>query len=154
MTSVLPYIISKTYIAIFALSPATNQRDRIPSLSINSSRRNVLAAKMMTLMMLLNIWSVIFTTGATRKPSPNLHSTTSRTLKEDKPCKSPKWTRTTTPRDPLVLIDHPHNVRIRCVILKGCRMGCSDKVSLWYVALLINTRFLFFILEYAIVKRI
>ena len=33
-------------------------------------------------------------------------------------------------------------------------MGRSDKVSLWYVALLINTRFLFFILEYAIVKRI
>ena len=31
--------------------------------------------------------------------------------------------------------------------LKGCRMGRSDKVSLWYVALLINTRFRFFILE-------
>ena len=34
--------------------------------------------------------------------------------------------------------------------LKGCRMGrsdMSDKVSLWYVALLINTRFRFFILE-------
>ena len=30
---------------------------------------------------------------------------------------------------------------------KGCRMGRSDKVSLWYVALLINTRFRFFILE-------
>ena len=30
---------------------------------------------------------------------------------------------------------------------KGCRMGCSDKVTLWYVALLINTRFRFFILE-------
>ena len=29
--------------------------------------------------------------------------------------------------------------------LKGCRMGRSDKVSLWYVALLINTRFRFFI---------
>ena len=27
--------------------------------------------------------------------------------------------------------------------LKGCRMGRSDKVSLWYVALLINTRFRF-----------
>ena len=38
--------------------------------------------------------------------------------------------------------------------LKGCRMGRSDKVSLWYVALLINTRFRFFILESAIVKRI
>ena len=38
--------------------------------------------------------------------------------------------------------------------IKGCRMGRSDKVSLWYVALLINTRFRFFILEYAIVKRI
>ena len=37
---------------------------------------------------------------------------------------------------------------------KGCRMGRSDKVSLWYVALLINTKFLFFILESAIVKRI
>ena len=31
--------------------------------------------------------------------------------------------------------------------LKGSRMGRSDKVSLWCVALLINTRFLFFILE-------
>ena len=29
---------------------------------------------------------------------------------------------------------------------KGCRMGSSDKVSLWYVVLLINTRFRFFIL--------
>ena len=26
---------------------------------------------------------------------------------------------------------------------KGCRMGRSDKVSLWYVALLMNTRFCF-----------
>ena len=34
-----------------------------------------------------------------------------------------------------------------CVSLKGCRMGRSDKVSLWYVALLINTRFRFCILE-------
>ena len=32
-------------------------------------------------------------------------------------------------------------------LIKGCRMGRSDKVSLWYVALLINTRFRFFILE-------
>ena len=39
-------------------------------------------------------------------------------------------------------------------IFKGCRMGRSDKVSLWYVSLLINTRFRFFILEKAIVKRI
>ena len=31
--------------------------------------------------------------------------------------------------------------------LKGSRMGRSDKVSLWCVALLINTRFRFFILE-------
>ena len=31
--------------------------------------------------------------------------------------------------------------------LKDGWMGCSDKVSLWYVALLINTRFRFFILE-------
>ena len=38
--------------------------------------------------------------------------------------------------------------------VKGCRMGRSDKVSLWYVSLLINTRFRFFILEQAIVKRI
>ena len=30
-------------------------------------------------------------------------------------------------------------------VLKGCRMGRSYKVSLWYVALLINTRFRFFI---------
>ena len=30
---------------------------------------------------------------------------------------------------------------------KGGRMGRSDKVSLWCVALLINTRFSFFILE-------
>ena len=37
---------------------------------------------------------------------------------------------------------------------KGGRMGRSDKVSLWYVSLLINTRFHIFILEYAIVKRI
>ena len=31
-------------------------------------------------------------------------------------------------------------------------MGRSGTVSLWYVALLINTRFRFFILEQAIVK--
>ena len=31
--------------------------------------------------------------------------------------------------------------------IKGCRMGRSDKVSLWYVSLLINTSFRFFILE-------
>ena len=31
------------------------------------------------------------------------------------------------------------------VIRKGCRMGRSDKVSLWYVSLLINTRFRFFV---------
>ena len=30
---------------------------------------------------------------------------------------------------------------------KGSRMRRSDKVTLWYVALLINTRFRFFILE-------
>ena len=33
----------------------------------------------------------------------------------------------------------------RCVI-KGCRMGRSDKVSLWCVALLINTSFHFFLI--------
>ena len=31
--------------------------------------------------------------------------------------------------------------------IKGCRMSRSDKISLWYVALLINTRYRFFILE-------
>ena len=31
--------------------------------------------------------------------------------------------------------------------IKGGRMGRSDTVSLWYVSLLINTRFRFFILE-------
>ena len=31
--------------------------------------------------------------------------------------------------------------------LKGCRMGRSDTVSLWYVSLLINTRFRFLVLE-------
>ena len=31
--------------------------------------------------------------------------------------------------------------------IKGCRMGRSDKVSFWYVSLLINTRFRLFILE-------
>ena len=31
--------------------------------------------------------------------------------------------------------------------VKGCRMGRSDKVSLWFVSSLINTRFGFFILE-------
>ena len=38
--------------------------------------------------------------------------------------------------------------------IKGGRMGRSDTVSLWCVSLLINTRFHFFILEQAIVKRI
>ena len=33
------------------------------------------------------------------------------------------------------------------VCVKGCRMCRSDTVSLWYVLLLINTRFRFFILE-------
>ena len=33
------------------------------------------------------------------------------------------------------------------VVVKGGRMGRSDKVSLWCVALLINTRFQVFILE-------
>ena len=40
---------------------------------------------------------------------------------------------------------------LKCLTLKGCRMGRSDKVSLWYVALLINTRFRYFVF---IVKRI
>ena len=29
-------------------------------------------------------------------------------------------------------------------LVKGSRMGRSDKVSLWYVSLLMNTRFRFF----------
>ena len=33
------------------------------------------------------------------------------------------------------------------VVFKGCRMGSSDTVSLWYVSLSINTRFRFFLLE-------
>ena len=33
-----------------------------------------------------------------------------------------------------------------CDRLKGWRMGRSDKVSVWYMALLINTRFRFFFL--------
>ena len=32
-------------------------------------------------------------------------------------------------------------------LIKGGRMGRSNKVSLWCVSLLINTRFRFFILE-------
>ena len=32
-------------------------------------------------------------------------------------------------------------------ITEGFRMGRSDKISLWYVSFLINTRFRFFILE-------
>ena len=31
--------------------------------------------------------------------------------------------------------------------IKGCRMGRSDKVSLWYMVLLFNTTFCVFILE-------
>ena len=31
--------------------------------------------------------------------------------------------------------------------VKGCRMGRSDKVSLWYVSLLIITRFRIFTLK-------
>ena len=38
---------------------------------------------------------------------------------------------------------HPQEKPLQCTI-KACRMGRSDKVSLWYVALLINTRFRFF----------
>ena len=34
-------------------------------------------------------------------------------------------------------------VIIALQLVKGCQMGRSDKVSLWYVALLINTRFRF-----------
>ena len=38
------------------------------------------------------------------------------------------------------------NVRHKMRGVKGCRMGRSDTVSLWYVPLLINTRFRFFFL--------
>ena len=34
----------------------------------------------------------------------------------------------------------------RGIYFKGCRMGRSDKVSFWYVALAINTRFRFFLI--------
>ena len=40
------------------------------------------------------------------------------------------------------------SLQISCPLIKGCRMGHSDKVSLWYVSLLINTiDFAFFVLE-------
>ena len=39
----------------------------------------------------------------------------------------------------------PQTLNVEC--FKGGRMGHSDKVSLWCVSLLINTRFRFFILE-------
>ena len=32
-------------------------------------------------------------------------------------------------------------------VFKVCRMGRSDKVSLWYVALIISNKFRFFIIE-------
>ena len=35
--------------------------------------------------------------------------------------------------------------RFICMCIKGGRMGRSDKVSLWCVSLLINTKFRFFI---------
>ena len=52
-------------------------------------------------------------------------------------------------------IPHVRDCAISCNIrithqlkaFKGGRMGRSDKVSLWCVSLLINTRFRFFILE-------
>ena len=44
---------------------------------------------------------------------------------------------------------------ITMITIKGCRMGRSDKVSLWYVTLLIYTRFRFFYLRMSnCVKRI
>ena len=43
-------------------------------------------------------------------------------------------------------ITDDHNF-VAIIVFKGGRMGRSDKVSLWCVALLINTRFRFFILE-------
>ena len=39
------------------------------------------------------------------------------------------------------------NVSNPRICFNGCRMGRSDKVSLWYVSLFINSRFRFFILE-------
>ena len=45
---------------------------------------------------------------------------------------------------------NPHKIQLSAMrnlaLFKGCQ-GRSDKVSLWYMALLINTRFRFFILE-------
>ena len=36
---------------------------------------------------------------------------------------------------------------LKKLLFKGCQIGVSDKVSVWYVSLLINTRFRIFILE-------
>ena len=38
---------------------------------------------------------------------------------------------------------HKQDCLFFLLAFKGCRMGRSDKVSLWYVSLLINTRFRF-----------
>ena len=85
------------YRDISASSPAIPQRARTSSLTVSSLEQNALAARIMTLMKLLNIWSAIFTTGATQKPSPPLHSTASRTLEKNKLCRSAKRTKTTAP---------------------------------------------------------
>ena len=58
-------------------------------------------------------------------------------------------------QEPTQTANHDNKtITLEWKFIKGCRMGRSDKVSLWYVSLLINTRFRFLILEYAIVKRI
>ena len=64
-------------------------------------------------------------------------------LAESLPIKNtpPPHTHTHTKNKPTILTWQPYTK------LKGSRMGRSDKVSLWCVALLINTRFRFFILE-------
>ena len=47
----------------------------------------------------------------------------------------------------LVLVNFHCKGQFFLQVFKGGRMGRSDTVSLWYVSLLINTRFRFFILE-------
>ena len=66
------------------------------------------------------VWSAIFTTGATQKPSPNLHFTASRKLAENKPW-TPKRTSSTA-----IVLTYLHNVRIRNTILMSYRMLQQD----------------------------
>ena len=46
-----------------------------------------------------------------------------------------------------ILVNRPKNSNMTSKLFKGGQMGRSDKVSLWCVSLLINTRFRFLILE-------